>query len=523
MSKITNIQTILKAGVILGMTLIGSSASFADIYYIDSNNGNDASTGLSVTTPWQSLEKIEATNFLPGDEIHFIRGGVWHGTLELEGLGGGQSSGTDKQPIIITSYGTPDLPAPLLDAQGALGAVVSLKNLAFWEVNDLEITNDAEEEADRRGIEVRAENFGLVEHIYLSNLNIHHIKGIIGQSGEAKSTAGIYIGVDDASKKQTRFNDIRIQNNHIHHISNEGIVTRHVDSGSDEIPLGKEWMHTRMTNVLIENNSIHHISKNAMILRQFDGGLVQNNVIHDTALGVKGNTLYTISSYGIVFQYNEGYLNRSPEIQDGAMYDPDLNSSGIIFQYSYSHDNNTGLMWVCTVPTDYGIKLRYNISSNDHNAIITLSYGFSGLDIYNNTLYIAEDTSPMIIYERRTGKQPQTYSFQNNIIYNKSPNATYLFDDSPDVKRTFSHNLFYGFHPENEPEDAHKITADPLLVNPVYSGKGLASVTGFKLGKGSPAINAGILIKDNGGKDYFGVPLSDYKPDIGFSEYQEQD
>jgi hypothetical protein len=173
------------------------------------------------------------------------------------------------------------------------------------------------------------------------------------------------------------------------------------------------------------------------------------------------------------------------------------------------------------VPEDDGVIVRYNISQNDRNAIFTFSYGFSGTEIYNNTIFIGEAVNPIILYERRTRKEPQTYSFRNNLIYNLSHGARYEFSDSPDVRRTIEHNLFYGIHPDSEPDDFFKITADPRLANPVYSGGGPGSVVGFKLKAGSPAINRGKVIGANGGQDYFGNPLTDNQPDIGFHEYQD--
>ncbi len=502
------------------LTLVLLSTAHAETYYINSATGDDANPGVTVTAPWKSLARIEQARFQPGDDILLSRGGVWKGHLNLRGDSAAQMSGVAGQAILLGAYGTPDLPAPLLDGDGFEGAVLSLRNLSYWEVRDLEITNDAPDEADRRGVEVLAENHGLVSHITLENLHIHHIKGIKGQSMEAKATAGIYIAVTDDSQKPTRFDNVWVIGNHIHHVTNTGIATRNEQSGGMR-PEGPVWQARRMTNILVENNAIHHITKNAMILRLFDGGLVQHNVIHDTALGITGNSMYTIASRGIIFQYNEGFRNSSPKIQDGAMYDADLNSTDIIFQYSYSHDNNSGLYWACTVPEDDGIIVRYNISQNDRNAIFTFSYGFSGTEIYNNTIFIGAAVNPIILYERRTRKEPQIYSFRNNLIYNLSHGARYEFSDSPDVRRTIEHNLFYGIHPDSEPDDVFKITADPRLANPVYSGAGPGSVVGFKLKAGSPAINRGKVIGANGGQDYFGNPLTDGRPDIGFQEYQD--
>ena len=63
------------------------------------------------------------------------------------------------------------------------------------------------------------------------------------------------------------------------------------------------------------------------------------------------------------------------------------------------------------------------------------------------------------------------------------------------------------------------MSVDPMFVAKNTGGLGLDSVIGYKLLAGSPAIDAGINIENNGGKDYFGTPLTDGKTDIGAAEY----
>ena len=62
-----------------------------------------------------------------------------------------------------------------------------------------------------------------------------------------------------------------------------------------------------------------------------------------------------------------------------------------------------------------------------------------------------------------------------------------------------------------------------MLVAPGTGGKGIDSLEGYKLQSNSPAIDAGINIENNGGKDYFGIQLTDGKTDIGASEYVESE
>jgi len=198
---------------------------------------------------------------------------------------------------------------------------------------------------------------------------------------------------------------------------------------------------------------VNDIAKNAMIIRLADEGVIEHNVCWDTAWrAITGNTSFSRSCRGTVFQFNEGYLNRS-RAHDGSLYDADLESPGCIFQYSYSHDNAHGLFWMCTVKEDAGVIVRCNISRNDKGSIFCINYPNTSCYIYNNVIFIPPHLSPRIIDGRR--KADKTYTFTNNIIYNLSPTASYHFLNG---KRTISHNVFYGHHPESEPADPHKIT-----------------------------------------------------------------
>jgi hypothetical protein len=181
-----------------------------------------------------------------------------------------------------------------------------------------------------------------------------------------------------------------------------------------------------------------------------------------------------------VFQYNEGYLNRTTDF-DGSLYDADIQSPGCVFQYSYSHDNNHGLYWQCTDAADSNVIVRYNISQNDKGIIFCMNYDCLSTYVYNNTVYVGTNVSPRIIDERRNGAK--TYWFYNNIFYNLSPTATYQWFNGV---RTFDYNVFYGLHPGGEPSDPHKLTSDPELVAPGTGGTGWNVVDGYKLQAGSP-------------------------------------
>lgn len=513
---VINFKKAVVAFYVVSLLLVTHQLSAVN-YYIDSESGSDSNKGQSMNNAWKTLKQVNTTKFQPGDSILFKAGGVWVGKIHPKG------SGAKGQPIVIDSYGNGN--RPLIDGDGMTGTgVVYLYNQSYWEINNLEITNDADFEGDRRGVRVEVnEGYGVASHIYLRNLHIHHIRGVVGHQRSHKRTGAIGFAVVTAKSGEARFDDILVENCLIHDCSNHGIITECV-SGDRFYPQTREWNKMKITNARIKNNTIYNIAKNAIIIRLFEGGVVENNVMFNTSNGISGNTIFTCSCDGTVFQFNEGFLNNSPSA-DGAMYDADLRSPNTYWQYSYSHDNAHGLFWNCTVQEDSNIVCRYNISENDKGIIFCINYPVNSIHIYNNTVYIPSHLSPMIISERNrgsasTGTNHRIYNFKNNIIYNLSPTATYHWNQMKDrYLRNFEANCFYGVQLANEPDDPKKIIADPKFVNPGSLLLSSKSANGYQLQSDSPCIDAGVEIHNNGGRDHWGNPLYKGKPDIGAHEY----
>ncbi len=541
------------------VTTNGTTNASANVirYYIDSIAGNDNNDG-SLLNPWKNVSKLNTMTLVAGTEVFLKCGSTWSGQkLKFKG------SGTPGNPIKVTSYGTGA--DPLLAGNGIVGeAVVYLYNQQYIEISNLEITNAPNGPvntdffvglysttgtnpnplgADRRGVMVALDNFGTANHIYLKNLNIHHIKGQLGNGTTTvngaipKRTGGIFftvLGNTETSNSKSRFNDVLIDSSNIGYCENIGIAFD--NEWNVYYPGGTEytdWYNRRYSNIKVSHNTVHHIGKNAMIIRCTDEtGLIEHNVCYETALGTTGNTMFTARAKGTVFQYNEGYYNRAttqnvdPGNIDGSMYDPDFGSIGIIFQYSYSHDNSEGIYWGCNarssnnnttgVPDaqDTGCTLRYCISQNDKGRLINFNYSSAGNEIYNNVFYTKSSLSPTIIVENDGNNHK--YNFYNNIIYNLSSSTSYSWGSGAGVQtRTFSNNVFYGNHPSNEPTDPFKITADPKFVNPGSGVSTILFLDGYKLQSTSPALNNGKIISNNGGFDFYGTPLPSTAPNRG--------
>src|SRR5258707_31708 len=68
--------------------------------YFVSPTGLDTNPGTSSGSPWQTITKVNATAFLPGDSILFQGGQSFSGNVVITGLAASSAS-----PITIDSYG----------------------------------------------------------------------------------------------------------------------------------------------------------------------------------------------------------------------------------------------------------------------------------------------------------------------------------------------------------------------------------------------------------------------------------
>jgi hypothetical protein len=94
-----SIQVFILSSILLGNILFANTT-----YYIDSQNGKDENNGLTVNTSWKSHTMVLSVNLQPGDSVCFARGASWVGGIQIN------ESGSQGQPITLTSYGSGELP-----------------------------------------------------------------------------------------------------------------------------------------------------------------------------------------------------------------------------------------------------------------------------------------------------------------------------------------------------------------------------------------------------------------------------
>lgn len=549
----------------------------SNIFYVDSTNGLDTNDGLSPEKPFKTIDKLNTLTFIPGDEICFKRGETFVGAFQPKGSGteespikiGSYGDGEVKPKLMPGENWT----VPYLMSANAMvknvkvNHVIRFYNQEYWEVSGLEIVDprgkdyitkgsdvyigNSKNDVYRSGINIAAEDAGEFEHFYIDDVVIHGFHGPGTNIG--KSSGGITMNVitNEARNREksipTRINDIRITNSEIYDVGRSGINFLTPWSYRSDEKWGpfdygtKGYEYFPYEDFYLGNNYIHDVDGDGLIIDNCKGAVAEKNLVTRTCLrpategGGAAVGMFNWNSDDTTFQFNEVY-----DIQSGAGATASNDSQGIEIdalndrtwvQYNYVHDNKGGFMMLCNVSDNYrsfdGI-IRYNISQNDYahprQGMFDIYAANYGTEVYNNTFYMTERAlkdNKLFLFSAVSAYD--TMKFYNNIFYydgEEKVEANTFGDGAID----WESNIFYGFSnaPQNDNEGAPNMSVNPQLKAP---GKGeTGKVPGeqvdlscYMLQENSPAIDAGMPVEDNGGRDYFGNEVSGI-PDIGAYE-----
>ncbi|WP_343667949.1 right-handed parallel beta-helix repeat-containing protein [Chitinophaga sp.] len=473
-------------------------------YYID-NNGSDSANGLTPATAWKTLSKVNSTTFQPGDFILFRRGGSWTGTLVIK------SKGTAAAGITFGAYGVGNKPKIIGD-NSTLSAVL-IQDARYLTFENFDVSNPRSVRPPDKslcGIYVALATNGIYPDITIKNNDVHDVEGMPITNRHLQ--AGIFVRSNAA---QAYFDSLTIEGNKLERCSSRGIM---MGDGSN-----KDTSYYN-NNVVIRNNTVNNTALEGIIVYTSKNVLIEyNRVLNAGAytLGVNMNiVLAGLWGRGknMTIQHNEvAYTRLTNPVpyasMDSEAFDIDLSSPGYtIIQYNYSHDNQGGFFLHMGDPGPdftYGI-VRYNISQNDGNEFGYRTFELHNhtngklvpISIYNNTFY-NDSTIGVLDRDGGTGVHPGI-KFYNNIFYA----LNFQFDDQQHI--IYDHNLYY--EGQKATSDNYALVSDPLLIGPGTGGTGLNTLIGYTLPAASPAIGAGLLINDNGGKDFFNNPVSGSQP-----------
>lgn len=336
-------------------------------YYIDSVSGSDSNSGLTEGSALASASPLYGKTFSAGDSILFRRGGSYD--LEFALLG----SGTEDEPINIGAYGDESSALPLLTTSGT-GCVLTLHDVSYWTVSDLDITAP-----DGTGVLVDFAQT-VVTGITLKGLSIHNVRDTASKTYLAQKNAPLRLQ-GKAETDGACLDGVTVDGCEVYD-SGYGINL----SGNSENTAEKP----RNRNVTIENCHIHDTIDDGLLMMDTSGLEVNNCAVIRCSMSTLYYTApcwFTRADHAVMENCE---VAGSENWMDGMSVDFDDNTSNATVQYLYSHDN-VHFFWSCLWTTDqHDNTIRYCLSVNDdetdNGASRSGTYLSKGFMFYNNTI-----------------------------------------------------------------------------------------------------------------------------------------
>lgn len=369
--------------LLAGFLFVTPAWLHASTYYVDAQDGSDSNLGTSPVAAWKTLERVNRSQFQPGDSILFRSGSCWQGRLVLTG------SGTEDAPIRVDQYGSGALPR--IDGNGDVENVVELVNVQYIEVRHLEITNHGQQPALRRGVLIAVDNYGTAHHVVVGDLYIHDVNG----TEERKDNGGIVFRTS-GDKIPSRFDGLLIERNIVWKVDRTAIAGE-----SSEFSRTK-WFPS--LHVVIRDNFAEDIGGDGIVPWVTDGALIEGNIVLRCNQRAKTYDagIWPWSTDNSLFVLNEAAYTRGT--MDGEGFDSDFNSRNTHFFYNYSHSNDGGFMLICAPGRrdarenigNTGTVIEYNISRDDHTRTFNLS-GADQTTVAHNAIYTAPQDDVQIL------------------------------------------------------------------------------------------------------------------------------
>jgi len=487
-------------------------------YYLDSQRGDDRNPGTTSELPWRSIAQVNRTDFGPGDWVLLSGGQTFVGTLRFTR----EDSGAPGQPIRVCSFGNG---RAVIDCGTACG--LELTDCAYVTVSELAFVGRGRRNgSDGNGVELRR-----TQHVELDSLEV---------SGFRLS------GVATAGDRDTRVTRVDAHDNGF-----AGISTSQGHDGMRTKDLYIGYCIAR-NNPGDPQNLTNH-SGNGIVVGGLDGGLVEYCQAFENGWDMprKGNGPVGIWGWDcdrLTIQHCISHDNKTASgAADGGGFDLDGGATRSILQYNLAYHNHGCGYLLCQYPGAKPWKdnvCRYNISINDgltnHFSGIYFwagDQGISDAQVYNNVV-----VNPR--YAVCSTHDIAGLVFRNNILQARQaviagPLHRAVFENnfycllaetsvvSQDGDRVIKSLAGWAQVADKEMLNGRLVglTGDPKLVLPgdlrrlPTAPRQLANMRFYRLQTDSPCFRAGMIVRDNGTRDFFGNPVpSDLPPSLGVHE-----
>ena len=507
----------------MAFAVISAGCAEARDYYV-SPAGNDSSPGTHAR-PWQTIERVNRTDLRPGDKVLFEGGKTFAGTIVL----GREDSGSASGKVQLSSYG--DGRATI---NGGNNSGLIAGGCSHLLVKDLNFVGSGRKTGNTESGVYLAEAEGVV----VDQLDISDFRG----------SGLLFAGLRDS----------RATHVYAHDNGADGIAVGAADRAE------QRWSERIYIGYCIaENNpgdpsNLQNHSGNGIVVGCVRDCLIEYCEAMNNGWDMprKGNGpvgIWAWKADKVIIQFCVSHDNKSPG-WDGGGFDLDGGVTNSMLQYNYSYNNEGPGYFLCQYPTGPVWKdniVRYNISVNDgfkNNVGAGIEvYGgderISDAEIYHNTIYNEKGGAVGF-----GGLPAPNMRFRNNIFVTKgeliegdwthalfegncywqldreAAFATAASQETGGSPRSTDHKTFADWMAASGQEKVGDavvgIYADPLLRDagamPQVTPEKLRGLKAYQVKADSPCMQAGVVIGDNGGRDFWGNPVPPAeRPSIG--------
>lgn len=420
-------------------------------YFVSSINGNDANDGLSESTAFKSLLKINELEINAGDEILLQKGSVFENEfLHLKNCGN-----INGEKIVISSFGDGEkLPHIKTNGNGVwyqdygveldysghrykgdVSSSILLYDVENIIIKDIEISNkeeytDAEaysapNKIDRTGVAAVAQNRGTLHSITLDNLFIHDVNGNV--YNKHMNNGGIYITAFKPENEEktgiARYDGVTVENCYVKNVSRWGIAVGYVynhDKFATKELDAETFKKYGNENIVLKNNYVKFAGGDAITPMYALNALVEHNTADTCATemndriykypekraGKVAAAIWPWKCKDALLRYND--VADTKLNQDGMAYDAD-SGDGTRYEYNFSRLNEGGCMMFCMQQAVHSY-FENNLSVDDLSGTMTPASNPDGY-VANNTFYVRQGVP--FVRKRMHGKMTKV---NNKII-----------------------------------------------------------------------------------------------------------
>ena len=487
-------------------------------YYVDASAGNDNNDGRSQIKAWQTIAKINASSFSPGDEILLKRGETWREELDVP------SAGSASMPILFGAYGEGS--APRITGAGVLAnSGWSITNYPHTYSKGLSIdpNNSVLEDgvllaevSSVAAVEATAGSFYWDQgtlYTHASDGSNPNNNGQLYETPIRPFAATLWGGASGRSfisfdgldlEMAARFliaadkgSHFTIRNSILRYSSTYGIWV------SDD---------RKTDDMLVDGNTFSDIAGAGAIIEGDNASFINNTFLRvRRALEVRDNA--NLHSHNFLIQ-NNNFLScgNSGETNAGILIKGDVNSSNTDYNQGTVRYNHFSGMHGRPIDGFFGLtEVSYNIIDNTKpgapGSDVAIEVNGPGNKIYGNTVVNSANIGIMVNSDPVAGNIAT--EVKNNISYSDNGLTKHLIyvASGVTVNPVLSNNLYYDAVGgtgtakyfwkvadytltvwQNQSGDAKSKEQDPRFAN--------AAAGDYRLTPASPAIDAGASLVD---------------------------